>query len=55
LDPFVASLPFIVGAWLVYRSWRGRYRVHEFRGACPRCDDLPAVKMSEQPQRNSLQ
>ncbi len=43
LDPFVASLPFTVGAWLVYRSWRGRYRVHEFRGACPRCDQQLAV------------
>jgi hypothetical protein len=42
-DPFVASFPFTIGGWLVYRSWRGRYRVHAFRGACPRCDQQLAV------------
>ena len=41
-DPFVGSFPFVIGAWLVYRSWKGRYHVKFFRGACPRCDqDIP--------------
>jgi hypothetical protein len=39
LDPFVASLPFLVGASLVYRSWKGRFRVEEFQAACPRCGE----------------
>jgi hypothetical protein len=36
-DPFVASLPFFLGGSAVYRSWKGRYRVSEFSGVCPRC------------------
>jgi hypothetical protein len=36
-DPFMTSMPLFVGAVMTYRSWRGRYRVTEFRGACPRC------------------
>lgn len=36
-DPFVASFPFVLGGAFTYRSWRGRYRVLRFRGACPRC------------------
>ena len=39
LDPFVASLPFLVGVSLVYRSWKGRFRVEEFQAACPRCGE----------------
>ena len=38
-DPFIASFPFLIGAWLVYNSWRGKYRVQAFRGSCPRCDE----------------
>jgi hypothetical protein len=36
-DPFMTSLPFFVGAVMTFRSWRGRFKVLEFRGACPRC------------------
>lgn len=36
--PFVASFPFLIWAWLVYRSWRGKYQVKAFRGDCPRCN-----------------
>lgn len=38
-DPFVASLPFLMGISFVYRSWRGRFRVEEFQAACPRCGE----------------
>ena len=36
-DPFMTSLPLLVGTMAVYRSWKGRFRVDEFRGGCPRC------------------
>lgn len=36
-DPFMTAMPFFVGAVLTYRSWRGRFRVMAFQGACPRC------------------
>lgn len=36
-DPFMTCMPFFVGAVMTYRSWRGRFRVTEFHGACPRC------------------
>lgn len=36
-DPFVASFPFVIGLGFLVRSIRGRYRVHAFRGVCPRC------------------
>ncbi|MBW3573135.1 MAG: hypothetical protein KY467_18720 [Gemmatimonadetes bacterium] len=36
-DPFMTSMPLFIGAVMTYRSWRGRFRVTEFRGACPRC------------------
>jgi hypothetical protein len=36
-DPFMTSMPFFVGAVMTYRSWRGRFKVTEFQGACPRC------------------
>jgi hypothetical protein len=38
-DPFVASLPFLMGISFVYRSWKGRFRVEEFEAACPRCGE----------------
>jgi hypothetical protein len=36
-DPFVASFPLVIGLGLIYQTVRGRYHVHRFRGACPRC------------------
>jgi hypothetical protein len=36
-DPFMTSLPALVGTMAVYRSWRGRIQVRSFLGACPRC------------------
>lgn len=34
--PWVAIL-FLVGIYLPYRFWNGKYRVHHFAGGCPRC------------------
>lgn len=36
-DPFMTCIPLFVGGVMTYRSWRGRFRVTEFHGACPRC------------------
>lgn len=36
-DPFLSSIPLTVGAFTVYRSWRGRFRIGSFSGGCPRC------------------
>ncbi|HEX8691242.1 MAG TPA: hypothetical protein VF746_02280 [Longimicrobium sp.] len=36
-DPFLTSIPVLVGAFTVYRSWRGQYLVRSFQGGCPRC------------------
>jgi hypothetical protein len=36
-DPFMTSMPVLVGAVTVWRNWKGRYRVRAFQGACPRC------------------
>jgi len=36
-DPFMTSLPTLVGTMAVYRSWRGRFQVRSFRSGCPRC------------------
>jgi hypothetical protein len=36
-DPFLSSIPLIVGAAGIWRSWRGHFRVLEFAGPCPRC------------------
>lgn len=38
-DPFVASFPFVLGLGLVYHGIKGRYQVHAFQGACPRCEE----------------
>lgn len=36
-DPFLSSIPLLVGATATWRSWKGRFRVTRFEGACPRC------------------
>ena len=43
-DPFMTSMPAFVGAASVYRSWRGRYELHAFQAACPRCGTALKVK-----------
>ena len=43
-DPFLTSIPLIVGAVSVYRSWKGRFRVCAFEGHCPRCRTEMALK-----------
>jgi len=41
-DPFMTSLPALVGTMAVYRGWKGRFQVRSFRGGCPRCGaDIP--------------
>jgi hypothetical protein len=44
-DPFMTSMPLFVGAAMTYRSWRGRFRVTEFAGACPRCREPLPLKL----------
>jgi hypothetical protein len=36
-DPFMTSMPALVGAASVYRSWRGRFALHAFQARCPHC------------------
>ena len=36
-DPFLTSIPVAVGAFSVFRSWRGHFVVRSFDGGCPRC------------------
>lgn len=36
-DPFMTSMPVLVGAVTVWRNWKGRFRVRSFHGHCPRC------------------
>jgi hypothetical protein len=36
-DPFLSSIPLILGAASTWRAWRGQFRVQEFAGPCPRC------------------
>ena len=43
-DPFLSSMPVVIGAVSVWRSWRGRYAVRSFRGSCPRCRTEMALK-----------
>ena len=43
-DPFMTSLPFFVGAAMTYRSWRGRFKVTDFHGDCPRCAEPLKLK-----------
>jgi hypothetical protein len=44
-DPFMTAMPFLFGAVMTHRSWRGRYRVMEFTGACPRCQHPLDLKL----------
>lgn len=43
-DPFMTSMPLFVGAVMTYRSWRGRYKVTDFHGGCPRCGEPIKLK-----------
>jgi len=36
-DPFMTSMPVLVGAVTVWRNWKGRFRIRGFQAACPRC------------------
>ena len=38
-DPFMTAIPFFVGAVMTYKTWGGRFRVMEFQGRCPRCQE----------------
>lgn len=44
-DPFMTCIPLFVGGVMTYRSWRGRYRVMDFHGACPRCQSPLDLKL----------
>ncbi|HEU0053695.1 MAG TPA: hypothetical protein VFQ39_10975 [Longimicrobium sp.] len=43
-DPFMTSMPLVIGAVAVWRSWKGRYRVQRFEGSCPRCGEGMTLK-----------
>ncbi|MDB4951937.1 MAG: hypothetical protein JWM27_4586 [Gemmatimonadetes bacterium] len=43
-DPFLTALPFFMVGAVVWRAFRGRYRVYAFRGDCPRCGHALTVK-----------
>jgi hypothetical protein len=43
-DPFMTSMPVLVGAVTVWRNWKGRFRVRSFQGRCPRCGTEIRVK-----------
>jgi hypothetical protein len=43
-DPFLSSIPLLVGLTSTWRSWRGRFRVLRFDGACPRCSEPIALR-----------
>jgi hypothetical protein len=43
-DPFVASLPGMLGGAFAFRTWRGRYAVQSFRGECPACGAALLIK-----------
>lgn len=43
-DPFMTSMPLFVGGVMTFKSWRGRFRVMEFSGACPRCHTALTLK-----------
>lgn len=43
-DPFLSSIPLCIGAFSVYRSWKGHYSIRSFRGGCPRCGEAMRLK-----------
>lgn len=43
-DPFMTCMPVFIGAVMTYRSWRGRFKVTEFHGDCPRCREPLRLK-----------
>lgn len=43
-DPFLSSIPLVLGSASVWRSWRGEFRVQAFEGECPRCAQPVALK-----------
>ena len=43
-DPFISSIPLLMGFMSVYRSWKGRLRVHAFAGGCPRCGTAMTIE-----------
>jgi hypothetical protein len=43
-DPFMTSLPALLGAASVFRAWRGRYLLAAFAAACPRCSAQIALE-----------
>ncbi|WP_420128840.1 hypothetical protein [Longimicrobium sp.] len=43
-DPFLTAIPFFTGAVLTYKTWGGRFRVMEFHGSCPRCQEPIQLK-----------
>lgn len=43
-DPFLGSIPLILGSASVWRSWRGEYTVQAFEGRCPRCEQPVALE-----------
>jgi hypothetical protein len=38
-DPFLSSIPLLVGGASAWRSLHGHYRVRSFEGDCPRCGE----------------
>ena len=43
-DPFLTSIPVLVGMFGVYRSWRGHFLIRSFHGGCPRCGQAMRLK-----------
>lgn len=43
-DPFMTAMPLFLGAVMTFKSWRGRFRVTAFEGACPRCHEPIQLK-----------
>jgi hypothetical protein len=43
-DPFMTSMPALVGAASVWRGWRGRYQLRAFAARCPRCSAEIALR-----------
>lgn len=43
-DPFMTSMPALMGAVAVWRSWRGRFRIRAIEARCPRCGEAIPLK-----------